>query len=320
MPDEFLVADIGATNARAQRCEWTAGTLRLVGDAVVRATSSYADGAALFADLLAAVELERPAGALLAIAGPQRDGCYTVTNASTVFDPAALARRGGCDVSLRNDFHALARGVPEFHQLTQIGGGVSEPGPRAVLGPGSGLGMASVVLDSAGRWLVLPGEGGHAALAPGNHLEAELWNLLSSVHEHVSWETVLSGPGLVNLYRAVATLWGAAPADLGPDDITARAVDVDDPVCHQTLESFCGLLGTAASSLALTVGAVGGVYLGGGILPRIKGFLLTSPMRRRFEERGVMTEYVARIPIYLIDEPAPGLVGALHCLADTLTE
>jgi len=251
-----------------------------------------------------------------AIAGPVDRAGGRLTNGALAFDREAAARVLGCPVLLVNDFFALARSLPELRELEQLGG--AEPaaeGVRAVLGPGSGLGMSLLLPDRSG-WRVLASEGGHADLAPGNPLEAELLTSLQVAHGHVSWETVLSGPGLVRLYGAVCELWGVQPEEVGADWITANGINAEQPVCHQTLEVFCGLLGAAAGNLAVTAWAVGGVYLGGGILPRMADFLPSSPLRRRFEERGPMQRRFRDVPLYLIRDPAAGLRGALGCLMD----
>ncbi len=136
---------------------------------------------------------------------------------------------------------------------------------------------------------MLPSEGGHGNLAASDPLELEVLGLLMRRFDFVSWETVLSGPGLVNLYQAVCEVWGCAAEVDDPAAISARALTVADPVCHQTLEMFCNLLGTAAGTLAVTVCATGGVYLAGGILPRLHEFLAASQFRRRFDARGQST-------------------------------
>ena len=165
------------------------------------------------------------------------------------------------------------------------------------------------------QWQVIASEGGHADLAPGSHLEAELWSILLQQHGHVSWETVLCGPGLQKLHAAMCALWGVQEDVKTPAEISALGQQMTDPVCHQSLETFCALLGSAAGNLALTVAATGGVYLAGGILPQMLDFLMDSPFRRRFEERGEMREFVKPIPVFVILEPQPGLSGAVHCLA-----
>jgi len=317
-----LVADIGATNARFQLC----ADGQLLDAAVVLPTGSYRDGEALLRDALGRLPASRPRRVLLAVAGPAGDGAQIeVTNTGLRIRRDHGERVFGCPTQLANDFFAMAHGVPYFTALEQLGGAAPQQTTKALLGPGTGLGMATLVcpetMDGMGsaapNWLVLPSEGGHADLAPGTHLEAELWGLLAAEHEHVCWETVLSGGGLGNLYRAMSMLWGARAESLAPADILARGMDVTDPVCHQTLETFCGLLGAAAGNLAVTVTAAGGVYIGGGIVPRMLEFLPSSPLRRRFEERGAMSDYVRGIPLLVIVESEPGLLGAARYLQHT---
>lgn len=302
-----LVADIGATNARFRLCSkqgWH-------GEAWVAETADFTSAIALFIAVRTALDIEKAdlEGATLAVAGPCVDGVVKITNTGLVVSESEAVDVLQTPVTIVNDFFALACGVPHFSALHKFGGGSANHNTKAILGPGSGLGMASLEPTDHG-WVVLSGEGGHADLAPGNHLEAELWSLMTAEFGHVSWETVLSGNGIVNLYRAMCATWGNKPEPLTAADISNRGQEMSDLVCHQTLETFAGILGTAAGNLALTVGAVGGVYIGGGIVPRMIDFLKTTPLRRRFEEKGKMSEYVAEIPLFIVTEEAPGLVGA----------
>ncbi len=312
-PERYLVADIGATNARFS----LASAAGLEGDPVVLATSEFRRMDDLLAAVRAQVGAAPVTAACLAIAGPVDLQGGRITNGGLAFDCAGAEASLGCPVALVNDFVALAASLPHLRRLQQLGG--SEPlagGVKAVLGPGSGLGMGLLVPAGAG-WQVLPSEGGHADLAPGSPLELELLGVLQGqLGGHVSWESVLSGPGLVNLYRAVCAVWGTEPREASAEWIVTAGAPAEDPVCHQTLEVFCGLLGAAAGNLALTAFAFGGVYLGGGILPRIVEFVRDSPLRRRFEERGPMSERMRALPIYLIEDPAPGLIGALAWVRD----
>jgi glucokinase len=309
-----LVADIGATNARFS---WADGN-GLSGECIGLRSADYTASEALVEEALARLAERTPAAAGFAMAGAVDAGRGRMTNRPLSFDAAALAERLGCPVTVVNDFQAVARGLPELEQLMQIGGDAPVAGMKAVLGPGSGLGMGLLApLD--GGWHVLASEGGHADLAPGSPLETEILSVLQAAHGHVDWETVLSGPGLVRLYGAVCRIWGAEPEEITPEQITSRGVAIDDPVCHQTLESFFALLGGAAGSLALTVYARGGVYLGGGIVPKLADFARESPLRRRFDERGPMTELAQRIPLYLILDEQPGLIGALAGVRDMMS-
>ncbi len=317
----FLVADVGATQTRIG----LAGPAGLQTESVRFPTRNIANGQDLLAVAARALSFADLAGACIALAGPvarqanQVSG--TLTNGTLRIDAGELSRHLGCPVRLVNDFEALAMALPVLKSLRRIGGrdsaAAASPDPdrtvKVVLGPGSGLGMGILVPQGSG-WRALPSEGGHGDLAPGSPLEIELLQLLQAEYGHVSWETVLCGPGLVRLYRSVCGLWGVRPEAVTPEWITANGIDAAEPVCHQTLEVFFGLLGSVAGNLALTVGARGGVYIGGGIVPQLSEFAVASPLRRRFEERGALSWYAADVPLWIIRDTDPGLIGALECL------
>ena len=305
---DVVVADIGGTHARLARL----GPDGRLADIRRYASDDYASGTTLLETYLHDVEAVRAVGCCMAIAGPVAAGRGRLTNGRVECDERALAQAiGTARVRVINDFTAIGHALPELDPATlrAVGPPRHGDGTRAAIGPGTGLGMGFVVPERNG-WRVLPSEGGHAALAPVDLLEAEVLAVLHREHEFVAWETVLCGPGLVNLYRAVCDVWGC-PAPLSDArDITARALSIDEPVCHQTLEMFCNLLGSAAGDLALTVCATGGVYLTGGILPQIADFLCASQFRRRFEARGPLAWYVEPIPTWLVLEADLGLLGA----------
>jgi glucokinase len=321
----YLVADIGATHARFQVCNIdNDGVPSLLGEPLILVTQDFTQVDALTAAVLERWQGQRFARALLAVAGPidLHSGDVTVLNTGLLLPRQALEVGFNCPVVCVNDFYAQAFAVPHLSEYLTLNSkeqshnrSVSVDQPLALLGPGSGLGMATLIPEPLRQWRVLASEGGHADLAPGSFLEAELWSILAQEHRHVCWETVLSGPGLVNLYRAISGIWGSKPEDLTPAEISSAGLQMADPVCHQTLETFAGLLGSAAANFALTVGARGGVYLGGGLVAKLSEFLLTSPLRRRFDERGDLSAYVKDISVHLITQPEPGLLGASHCLA-----
>ena len=314
-----LVADIGATSSRfglgsqdgmAQHTEFATADFTCATDLLAAAT-----------DALAADTVD---SACLAVAGPALQGRATVTkHPGLQFDAAQLQDVLGCPVQVVNDFHALAMMAPVAEPVRQLGGSTGGDvdggdnaggdGVKAVIGPGSGLGMAGLIPEQGG-WRPVASEGGHADLAPGSPLEQELLGVLQRQHGHVCWETVVSGPGLARLHQAVAELWGTPAEALSPARISALGMTVEDPLCHQTLEIFFGLLGSAAGNLALTFCATGGLYIGGGIIPQLADFATSSPLRRRFDERGELSGYVEPIPIYLILDPLSGLKGALQCV------
>lgn len=310
MRDGYLVADIGATNAR-----FAIGSEAGLGKTLTLASNGFATTAELIDAACRQLDGGQFEAGCLAIAGPVHGGIGKITNGNLHFAEAEIAKQLGCSLHVVNDFVALAHAVPVAENLRQIGGERTANGVKALLGPGSGLGMSVLVPQDQG-WSIVSSEGGHADLAPGSPLEQELLVILQREHAHVCWETVLSGPGLVNLHRAVTVLWGESDGvdPLTAEQITGRGVTVEDPVCHQTLEIFFGLLGAAAGNLAVTVCATGGVYIGGGIVPSLSGFAENSALRRRFEERGALTDMVAAIPLYVILDESPGLLGALRYL------
>ena len=307
MTQPVLVADIGATHARF--------ALAVDGDDLVQRrrypSAGLASGQAALEQYLADVGVP-VAGAALAVAGPVVDRVGTLTNQPLEFSAKELEihlRLGRVEVI--NDFVAVSAAVPflERDGVRSLGDGAPGHAMKAVLGPGTGLGMG-MLLPISGDWCVLPSEGGHGDLAATNALESELLEIIRATRAHVSWEAVLSGPGLVNLYRAMCTVWGSTPEHDEPSTISALGVSADDPVCHQTLETFCHLLGTAAGNLAVTVCADGGVYIAGGIVRQIVDFVDQSHFRRRFEERGRLSPYVERIATCAIIDPDVGLKGA----------
>ena len=305
---KHLVADIGATSARFGLADRGG-----VGRHTEFATGEFSSAADLLVAATEALEAGVVDSACLAVAGPAMHGRATVTKHPELrFDVAELQDVLGCPVQVLNDFHALAMMAPLAEPVRQVGGGSGGDGVKAVIGPGSGLGMAGLIPNDGG-WRPVASEGGHADLAPGSPLEQELLGVLQRRHGHVCWETVVSGPGLTRLHQAVAELCGASAEALSPARISALGVSVEDPLCHQTLEIFFGLLGSAAGNLALTFCATGGLYIGGGIIPQLADFASTSPLRRRFEERGELSGYVEPIPIYLMLDPMSGLKGALQC-------
>lgn len=214
-------------------------------------------------------------------------------------------------LQVTNDFTALALSVPTLapREIRQIGGGSAVAGtPIAVIGPGTGLGV-SALIPAGDRWIPLQGEGGHTALSPMSEREADVLKWLWRRYDHVSTERVVSGMGLENLYQALCALDGRQAAALDPQQITGAALSGSDPHCREALEMFCGILGSAAANLVVTLGARAGCFIGGGIVPRLGGYFETSPFRPRFEAKGRFSAYVAAVPTYVILAETPALRG-----------
>ena len=160
----------------------------------------------------------------------------------------------------------------------------------------------------------MQGEGGHVSLGVRTRREFEVYDRLSQLFRHVSAERFLSGPGLVNIHDALRALDALPERNLSPADITGFAVDHSDPVCVETLSIFCEILGSCAGNLALTLGAEGGVYIGGGIVPRLGSFFADSGFREQFEAKGRLRNYVRSIPTFVMHSPYPALIGAAQLL------
>ena len=266
-----LLADIGGTNARFALFD---GALsRLIRLQVADYATSYDAVSAAIGQLGCA---QPPASAVFAFAGPVDAGRAVMTNAGWDTTAAELRQRFGfARVRLLNDYAALALGLEHLAESDLRRIGPARPmarGALAVLGPGTGLGVAAF-LPAESEGLPLVSEGGHATMPAADGFEAELLAVLRDDFGHVSGERVLSGPGLSNIHRALARLHGRTTAPREPHDITRLGLEGSDELCRLALERFCLFLGSFAGNVALNYGAQGGVFLGGGILPRFPDFL-----------------------------------------------
>jgi len=312
----FLVADIGGTNARFALA--TPGTPAALASGSVEVLR-VADFPTPVAAALHYLERQhaRPRCAVLAIAGPTDGETAELTNHRWSFSADALRRALGTDaVRLTNDFAAIARALPDLgpDDVRLLGPAFRPviPGAdrtQAVLGPGTGLGVAAVTLRS-GTPVVLETEGGHASFAPVDEEEVALLGHLARRFGRVSWERLLSGPGLANIDAALRAIAGVSGEPLPPEAVTARAVAGEDPIAVRSVELFCALLGAFAGDVALLHGAWDGVFIAGGIAPRLAGQLATGRFRARFEAKGRFASRLATVPAAIIVHPFPGLLGA----------
>jgi glucokinase len=305
-----LIADIGATNTR---CALLDSSGRIL--AVEKFTNDDFGGLEeiLHAYLGRRRADDRPKRAALGVAAPILGDKVEFINRTWAFSQQQLEKELGLSgLLVVNDFAAVAWALPKLtgSQARQVGRGTPVPQtPLAVLGPGSGLGVSSIVPSDDG-WAVAHGEGGHVTLAATTDEEASVIDLLRMEYGHCSAERLLSGPGLVNLYQTLAQLAGRprAPATLTPAEVTAEA-EKGEALAVQTREMFFALLGNVAGNLALTVGARGGVYIAGGIIPKVLESFAVSRFRERFEAKGRYRWYMERIPTYAITEPLPAFLG-----------
>lgn len=309
----ILVADIGGTNARFGLIDGR--DIREVRILRCADHPSLEDAARTY---LAAVGLAevgapgRPRRGAFAVAGPVTSDHVAMTNLVWEFSISRVRDGLGLDgLAVINDFTAVALSVPRLARTDRraVGGGEVKPGGVvAVLGPGSGLGVSGLVAGADGRWSALAGEGGHVTMAATDPREAAVLEVLRGRFGHASAERVLSGPGLVNLHSALSELDGGAAA-LTPAAITESALAGDDPLCVEAVAMFCGMLGTVAGNLALTLGARGGVYIAGGIVPRLGALFDRSSFRDRFLDKGRMRAFLDPIPTFVITHELPAFLG-----------
>jgi glucokinase len=251
--------------------------------------------------------------ACLAIAGPVMGDIVKLTNNAWHFSIERTREELNLKaLDIINDFEAIALALPHLRgdQLQRIGGEERASGkPRVAIGPGTGYGAATVVRAND-SFIALPSEGGHVSIAPATERELALCGWLLRQHLQITREQLLSGPGLENIYRGLCDLDGVAAKPFRAAEIQMHAVGGDDPYCVATLTMFCELLGTAARDQALDAFAQDGVYIAGGIVKRFIPFLRASGFRQRFENSDTMAAVVKSIPVYVITEDNPGLIGA----------
>jgi glucokinase len=309
-----LLADIGGTNVRFA-LQSPGGTPHSI--AVFR-NEGYTNLTTAIRDYLGRsgrrIDLS---AAVFAVAGPVGGDVFEFTNSPWTFSKRQIRKTFGLErLEVINDFAAIALAIPHLSasDLRKIGHGkrVRET-PIAVLGPGTGLGVSCLVPTPTG-FRALESEGGHVTLAPFNDYEAGILGSLRARFGHVSAERALSGPGLVNLYRSLAASEGRPIKSPAPSTITRRAASGECPVCARVIDTFCEMLGTVASDLALSVGARGGVFIAGGVVPKMGATFNGRRFRRRFENKGRLSGYLRQIPTYVVTHRAPAFLGLAHLL------
>ena len=312
-----LLADIGATHARFA-LETAPGVLRQT--AVLRC-DAFSGIVPLLNAYLDEHGGERIAHAAFAMANPISGDLVRMTNRDWQFSTDEVRRTMGWSTLLIvNDFTALAMALPGLQagDVLQVGGG--KPAPHAVagvLGAGTGLGVSGVI-PTADGFITLGSEGGHVNFAPADEREFAILQYAWREWPHVSNERILSGPGMELVYRALAERNGVQAPARTAAEIVSCALEENDTLCLEVLECFAGMLGGAAANLAVTLGAFGGIFIGGGIVPRIAQWFATSPFRARFEAKGRFTDYLAQIPTYVIMTPNPALRGVSTILSEHL--
>jgi glucokinase len=310
----WLVADIGGTNARFALLS-SAG--KIVGEVGYMRCADYPGPAEAASEFLHRAGNYHPQIASFAVAAAvnakDSNSVVKITNNTWVFSREKIKAALGLEhLLIINDFEALALSLsalnPGQYQIFSGPSQLKANATKAVIGPGTGLGVAGLVPTAHG-WIAVAGEGGHATLAATEDFEADVLRIVRREFAHVSAERLLSGIGLPTLYRAVAQILDEQRDALAPDQI-AQLAESGDAVALKTIQVFCALLGSFAGSVALTFGAHGGVYIGGGIVPKLGKLFVQSAFRERFEAKGRFREYLAAIPTPLLVAPDLALTGA----------
>ncbi|RKF20179.1 glucokinase [Alginatibacterium sediminis] len=305
-----LIADVGGTNIRLATIDLASGTINNIHKFLCGDYPSITD---VMQEFQSKVGVESKF-ACIAIACPTDNDWIDMTNNSWAFSQKEVAATMGFEeFHVINDFTGIAMSLPTLkaEQLVQVGGTQAPQSnkPIAVYGPGTGLGVAHL-MNHGGEYICLPGEGGHVEFAASDDTEAYILAFLQQELGHVSAERLISGPGLVNIYRGLCQYQDFEAEDFQPADITERGLSGECIVCRETLEIFCRMLGSFGGNLALNLLTYGGVYIAGGIVSRFMEFFLESDFRTRFEDKGRFSELMKKIPVFVITEEQPGLQGA----------
>ncbi len=322
-PTWHLVGDIGGTNARFGLVHAGAARYQHIATYQVRDYPDFSDVLGHLDNDVRKLDVARhPIGHVcLAVAGPPHRDNVSFTNSNWQFTRDLVREKTGANkVVIINDFAATARALPALDnsELIQIGGGQARPNSmRATLGPGTGLGVAALAPMDQGPPLVIAGEGGHVDFAPVTDVEAAILKHLRARFGRVSIERLCCGNGISNIYQALAHHRASPATLLKPADI-GEAARQGDPLAAETMAMFFAILGAAAGNFALTFGALGGVYIAGGIAPRYLDLLRASDFRARFLAKGRYADYLADIPTFVITHEGTGLLGATLTLEDLL--
>ncbi|CAG9215026.1 Glucokinase / Putative HTH-type transcriptional regulator [Paraburkholderia sabiae] len=313
-----LLADIGGTNARFA-LETGPGEITQV---LVYPCAEYPGVADVIKKYLKDTKIGRVNHAAIAIANPVDGDQVSMTNHDWTFSIEATRRALGFDTLLVvNDFTALAMALPGLTdaQRVQVGGGSRRQNSViGLLGPGTGMGVSGLI-PADDRWIALGSEGGHATFAPMDEREDLVLQYARKKWSHVSFERVAAGPGIEVIYRALAGRdKKRVPTTIDVSEIVKKGLD-GDPLAAETIDVFCGILGTFAGNIAVTLGALGGIYIGGGVVPRLGEVFARSSFRQRFEAKGRFEAYLKNVPTYVITAEYPAFLGVSAILAEQLS-
>lgn len=309
-----IVADLGGTNIRLAISNGIGAQAEHIH------TLSVGDYSGLIECIEHYLTLVPDAGATklsIAAATPITGDQVMLTNRDWGFSISGVCKHFNFEqVKVVNDFTGLALSLPLLtsNDLKQLGGGDANPeGAIALLGAGTGLGVSGLIKSAAGYY-PLQGEGGHVTVGATNERELAIFNEFNKRYGHMSAERLLSGTGIGEAYEILCLLDGVEDLNLRPAQISKHATDKTNPQCEELMTLFCRWFGIVAGNLAISLGSTGGVYIGGGIVPKLGDYFVNSNFRDAFNHKGRFTEYLSAIPVYVIHAPQPALLGASNAL------
>lgn len=317
----LLVADIGGTNGRFGLVD---ASLTGKGYTALRQKTlrcaDYPNIGAMVKAYCKQIDVAMPKFACMSIAGPIQNHRVKMTNLNWEFSIASLREELNMQaLDIINDFAALAYAAPHLqeHDIVTLYDAPKHPySPIGIMGPGTGFGAAMLAPITNG-WKLIPTEGGHCSFAPTTKTEMAILQHRLKSQDRVSIEHMLSGQGLLSIYKSLAAIAGEEILDLQPADVSKRGLSHEDPLCEEALQVFCGVLGSVAGDKALSWGATGGIFLGGGIVPKLAHLIPQTDFMKHFFDKGPMRGYVENIPVHMITNDKAALIGAAAWLVDT---
>ncbi|UTW55845.1 glucokinase [Kordiimonas sp. SCSIO 12610] len=309
---DIITADIGGTNGRFAVIRTNNDGFSVL-ENITYSCADFPNFAEMMKTFIKQASAHSINHAHLAIAGQTTHSQAQITNIGWQFTAHELQKATGLEkVSFMNDFAAVARAVPHLKpsEYKVIKSGVTDDSaPMSIMGPGTGFGVAQL-LKVGTDYKVISSEGGHASFAPTTHLERDLWAHLKKATEHICIESVLSGRGLARIHNFLVEYAGSGPNGLTPQEISSAATTGELPSCVRAVQLFLSILGGVASDIALSHGGRGGVWIAGGIVPKIYEHIGNSDFLKRFGSKGIMSSYLTNIPIHVITDTNSALIGA----------
>ena len=310
-----MVGDIGGTNARFALV--APGKSELIGIKTLQC-SKFETIQEAIKSYLSSIDDAEIISACIASAGTTHLDVFKPANNDWVINKSNVSSAlNDIQVNWINDFsaQALATTTLKSNDVIVINKGAVQPERvRLVIGPGTGLGTCGLINSSNG-WVPLPAQGGHSDFAPNSSLEIEIWTLLQKQFGHVAVERILSGPGIVNLYKALCQINEKEVLFNSPSEITSAAIKVNpDSISKETLHLFCRIFGSVTGSIALSTGCLGGIYITSDLVRNFLDFFIDSDFLKSFEDKGRLKYYMTDIPIFISKKENMGLIGSTYQL------